>query len=95
MKTFNVEGVTFSKRFYLDSVVLDLKCPLCGNINEYDFGEHHLDYFCSGDTETIRYLYCDHCGEDTDYSGTDKYFAKVKVDLQVTLEEVTYDNDES
>lgn len=85
-KTLNVKGVDLGKRLYLEGVVLDLQCPHCKSIVEHDFGRQHLEYFISGDTETLDYLYCDACGEETDYSGTDKYFAKVKVDLHVTIE---------
>ena len=52
-------GTELAKQFYLDGVVLKKECT-CGEMMEYNLGEHYLSYPSVGYPDNL-YMYCEAC----------------------------------
>jgi hypothetical protein len=80
MKQFAKSGIQIdSKRFYIEGVNLDSKCPNCGICSSRDLGVEYLSYPETGHNEI--YFYCD--GDDgCDEEWTEKY------DLRLSIEKL-------
>lgn len=76
---YKLTGEELSKRFYCGGVVLEVKCPNCGEIVTRDFGQEYLSYPVAGTKEDLD-MYCEGCDHEWK-AGT----VKVNVELEVKL----------
>jgi RNase P subunit RPR2 len=81
MKVIKVkEGTEIEvKRFYLPSVVYQVKCKKCGELIYIDYGTRYLSFPNTGEFE--EYIYCDECD-------TEHYFT-MRLDISISIDENT------